>query len=340
MGEIVTEYGQYRFNLGPGEDGRFHELKCLGMSEVTTEFPKYDLAEICNEFKENADDEDLSTILPSIAKGSRVHLLVGIKNNNLHPTLLKVLPSGIGVFLSPFKDIFGSRIVFAGPHKSFTQVNKETTANYIESIFCTRSNEDILYPEEDWKRDIISYSFTIDPELGLTMHPVPINEIDFMDAGCVVPEQLEDRVNDGEYLENLKKCFEHHLLSNNYLQAHKATIPIARLREMVDQEDRDDTASHWRCPTCAKCEKCKKAPRTNAISLQESMEQEIIESSVDVRIEERKVVVKLPFIKNPVQFLKEKHNARSNKKQALHVYKTQCRKSEQAKEGLRKFTRN
>ena len=133
------------------------------MSEVTTKFPKYDLAEICNKFMENADnEEDLSTILPSFAGGSRVHLLVWIKNNNLHPTLLKVLPSGRGVFQSPFKDIFGSRIVFAGPHKSFTQVNKETTANYIESIFCTRSNEDILYPEEDWKNDIINYLFIID----------------------------------------------------------------------------------------------------------------------------------------------------------------------------------
>ncbi len=50
-----------------------------------------------------------------------------IKNTNLDPVLIKVLPSGVAVYLSPFKDVYGSRIIFAGPHKSFTRANDETS---------------------------------------------------------------------------------------------------------------------------------------------------------------------------------------------------------------------
>ena len=70
------------------------------------------------------------------------------------------------------------------------------------------------------------------------------------------------------------------------------------------------------------------------------MEQEIIESSVDVRVEERKVVVKLPFIKNPVQFLKENHNACSNKKQALMYTKLSAGNQTKQRKGSGKFIRN
>ena len=79
----------------------------------------YDLSEICEEYRvqaENANEKD--TVLPERVE-SRVHLRLEIKNTNLDPVLVKVLQSGIAVYLSPFKDIYGSRMIFAGPHKSF-----------------------------------------------------------------------------------------------------------------------------------------------------------------------------------------------------------------------------
>lgn len=90
------------------------------MDDVTTGFGNYDLSEICDEFKDQAEDHERDIILPRHVGGSRVHLLLGIKNTNLDPVLLKRLPSGIAVYLSPFKDVYGSGIIFAGPHKFFT----------------------------------------------------------------------------------------------------------------------------------------------------------------------------------------------------------------------------
>ena len=39
--------------------------------------------------------------------------------------LIRVLLSGVGVYLSPFKDVWGSRIIFAGLSKVFSQANKD-----------------------------------------------------------------------------------------------------------------------------------------------------------------------------------------------------------------------
>ena len=49
-------------------------------------------------------------VLPERDGGSRVHLLLGSKNTNLDHVLVKILPSGVAVYRSPFKDIYGSRM--------------------------------------------------------------------------------------------------------------------------------------------------------------------------------------------------------------------------------------
>ena len=55
----------------------------------------------------NADGDEVQEILPKHVGGSRVHLLLGIKNTNLDPVLIKRLPSGIAVYRSLFKDVYG-----------------------------------------------------------------------------------------------------------------------------------------------------------------------------------------------------------------------------------------
>ena len=46
--------------------------------------------------------------------------------------------------------------------------------------------------------------------------------------------------------------------------------------------------------------------------------------------------MQLPFNTNPVEFLKSKHMGPNNFKQVRQVYKSQCRKPENLKEGMRK----
>ena len=64
-----------------------------------------------------AGESEKENILPKTVEGSKVHLLLNIKNTKIQLVLIKVLPSGVGVYLSPFKDVDVSRIIYAGPSK-------------------------------------------------------------------------------------------------------------------------------------------------------------------------------------------------------------------------------
>ena len=119
--KIVSDHGTFRFNLGPGDNDEFHEIVCVGLSDVTAGFGSYDLSEISREYRAQCEPEQKDVILPMKVGGSKVQLLLGIKNTKLDLVLIQILPSGVAVYRSPFKDVFGSRIIFGGPHKSFTK---------------------------------------------------------------------------------------------------------------------------------------------------------------------------------------------------------------------------
>ena len=36
-GQVESEFGKFRFNLGPGEDEKYHEITTVGMKDVTTD---------------------------------------------------------------------------------------------------------------------------------------------------------------------------------------------------------------------------------------------------------------------------------------------------------------
>ena len=86
--------------------------------------------------------------------------------------------------------------------------------------------------------------------------------------------------------------------SQHFCGVHKSIIPIARMRELVDEDDPADTIT-YRCPACSKCVVCKRSRRRTAISLQESAEQTIIESSIKLDTENRLVTSNLTLGKEP-----------------------------------------
>ena len=49
-GTLKAELGSFRFNLGSGQDGVYHEIRAVGMDSVTSEFAEYYLNEIGKDF--------------------------------------------------------------------------------------------------------------------------------------------------------------------------------------------------------------------------------------------------------------------------------------------------
>ena len=91
------------------------------------------------------------------------------------------------MYHSVFKDIWGSDLIFAGPNKSFTNGDKPSNANYVifGIHFAIRNNE-----EDNWA-DARQYAMITDVELGLTVHPCPINLQDILDVGGVIIPDFE-----------------------------------------------------------------------------------------------------------------------------------------------------
>ena len=76
------------------------------MDNGSAKFRRYTLDEIAHVYLGLCNlEKEREIILPRTVEGSEVHLFLGIKNNLLDPVLLRVLLSGVGVYLSPFTDI-------------------------------------------------------------------------------------------------------------------------------------------------------------------------------------------------------------------------------------------
>ena len=83
------------------------------------------------------------------------------------------------MYQSVLKDKWGSDLIFAGPHKTFTNGNKMSNVNHV--IF--RIHSVISEPEDvdDIWTDEREYAFITNTKLGLTVNPFPPNPEDLLD---------------------------------------------------------------------------------------------------------------------------------------------------------------
>jgi hypothetical protein len=141
-------------------------------------------------------------------------------------------------------------------------------------------------------------------------------------------EDVEELETDGTQFNNLLDHCEH-------ISCMKSFVPLSKLKGLQDELDIPEIVE-FRCDACANCPTCKLSARAKTKSLQESFEQEVIEKSVHVNLEEAKVWVDLPFIKEPVEYLTKKHGGTNNFNQAFKVYQSQCKKRDDVKDQVRK----
>ena len=339
-GRIWTEYGSYQMLLGPTSSGKYFELVAQGITAVTGKFPKYDLTTVNDEARKTTDLHP-GTPLPSYVGSERIGLLIGLKCPEIEPTCVFTLPSGIGLYKSQFKDIFGSYYCYGGPHESFTEINNKFhgNVNHFNIFFTEVVNQyrNSLYPSlldslkpnytdsdcalSEVCNSEVHYSFQ--SGTGETLFPSPIGSQDFIELGQTVDDERSP--------DDLMCSSQHCQCLNTTI--FKAKVPLSKLRSFMDEQDMDDTVN-FRCDICKLC-KCSTSNRGKMLSLNEKVEQEVIEKSVTVDLEQKCVFVDLPFIKPADDFLTEKHGGSDNYAQALKVYKSQCKRPEEVKTHMR-----
>ena len=135
----------------------------------------------------------------------------------------------------------------------------------------------------------VNYNIPVN-DSELFMNPTPLQRNDFLLAGADPGNDSDDEgIADGgctHYCEDKNGIADgkHVVLCG----VHKATIPIARLRELVDADDVSDNLT-YRCSKCSKCQECKSSTKNRAISTQERVEQAVIEESVKLDLENKRV---------------------------------------------------
>ena len=177
--------------------------------------------------------------------------------------------------------------------------------------------------EKAWSTEV-QYTITVDKQTVIEIHPTPILEEDFRDIGGEVEPGDQWKA---DYYE--KTGMEAH-----YCSVHKATIPISAMRQLIDQDDQDQMVT-FRLSTCTQCITCKRSLSTTVISIQEKREQQVIENSVDIDLENQKVMVRLLYLIGPVNSLTKKRRGNYNYGQAKTFYVTQCCKPEDMKAAMR-----
>ena len=150
-------------------------------------------------------------------------------------------------------------------------------------------------------------------------YPTPLEQDVLDDLGVL---DHDDLIEEDPKLTVIKSCY-------------KASIPIACLQELVDEDDIFDKIS-YRCPKCSMCQKCRHSNMFQAMSVQERREQVVLEESVTLDLEQKSVTVQLQFMKDPVKYRVGKHQSDSNYGQAVRVYVSQCRKEPRILEEIQK----
>ena len=95
--------------------------------------------------------------------------------------------------------------------------------------------------------------------------------------------------------------------------------PKSKLSKLIDRVENAGTEITYRSIDCRNCQECKRSQRIDAISIQEEIEQDLINRSVRVNIDQGITVAKLPFVTEPDSRLVP------NEKLALKVYEGQVK---------------
>ena len=95
----------------------------------------------------------------------------------MDPGLLKILPSGVGVYLNTFTDIYGSRIIFAGRNKVFTRANKEQLRDSYHAVYVFDTRERMMENDVNLHKKEIRFDSTCKIKTSLKIEDEILQEM-------------------------------------------------------------------------------------------------------------------------------------------------------------------
>ena len=189
------------------------------------------------------------------------------------------LPSGIGLYRCPFKDLHGATLSYGGSHRAITAVNRSFSNFSVSQIRVLFAQQVSAYYGSPWLTlDVPSK----DPQCLCTpmsafqsekteCTPVCEDDLDFLlncngqfSGASLVPDCVHDQAH---------SCQEVHQ------NAHKSKVSLDKLRQIMDD---NDPIIDYRCERCEDCTTCKSSPVLKSASMRDRMEQKLIDESVRI----------------------------------------------------------
>ena len=241
-------------------------------------------------------------ILPKLPKfvGGDPHLMIGIHYNKYFPKIIFSLPNGLSIYESQFVSPDGSRGIVGGPHRIFSEIHKNLGTRVNTSAYFAK----MVYAYQN------SFNLPLDTSL------LDIKETSFLFSNN---EMMFDDAEFSSYKNNIIELIDDSKKVNDEVYFAKRSPKCLKNFEIVESAGTE--VSYRGCPDC------KNSGNIECISIQEEVEQAVIDKSVTVNLELGYTQAKLPFLTNP------KYRLKTNDNIARSIYFGQVRKLNENPQG-------
>ena len=307
----VCEYGRFQITV-PLHNGQDVNLVGICLDKITCKFPSYPLSEAGKEVSKDFASEggDLK-LLPKLPKtvGGYTDLMLGIQYFKYFPTEIHRMKNGLSISESQFISVDGSRGILGGPHKSFTEAHKYSNSNHanVTGYFTTIAQN----YRENYRKSIDLGLLDVKGRMTLNYlenctHEGGSNE-DHVDHDQGTHEGHENQgiikegFNDKNKLqvEERAKSDESSKSSMSLGINSYGSKSVPKSMKLFEAIERAGTEATYRCIKCRGCSDCKKSSEIECISLQEEIEQGLIEKSVNVYPDSSYSEAYFPFLCDP-----------------------------------------
>ena len=291
----VSHDGVYAICL-PLFNGHNAVLSGLVLPTITGKFPTYQLTNVENDIRQRCQEvsEPDFSQLPRLPKtvGGDTDILIGSKYLRYFPKEIHKFESGLTVCESMFTSSDGTRGIVGGPHEEWEQFENLSGVAMSNVVYHTAAG-------------IVRQSWTIEMDMPLLGEKEQLSQEDIDSPICceIVDPELPNE--SALVCENRPAC---------------VAKRVPQHVKFFDEMECTGCDVTYRCGECRVCKNCKSGPQVEAISLQDEMENNMIEKCVMVDLELSMTIAKLPFLTDPLTHLEA-----SNEQVALKVFNSQVK---------------
>ena len=291
--ESFSEYGVYRITL-PLSNGKDATFSGLCLDKVTATLPRFQLKDIEDEIRESCYEQGGSALVDTLPKlpaeiGGETDILLGIQYKRYLPRDVWESPAGLTVSKSCFLGADGTTGVIGGPHHKFTEMLASmNTGIFVHQVQLYRAMY-MSHSKEPLLGEKFKETFESDDTSDLSLCPFGSCSQSSTALGYLVSEERLDSSSDSR-----SQC---HICTCNVKSPGNRRPP--RSLKRFEEIESAGTEVNYRCVGCRNCQECKRSSRVDSISIEEEIQQDVINRCVKIDFERGEASHELPFMTEP-----------------------------------------